>query len=136
MKGKKYCGDCGTILDPTGGPLQNFLESNLQQYIQTTLKEQLKDQKVVDIETAQAVVSKLFEWPKILACLVGVPLTVLALVLGFLGINTYSDFSRTIRSKQYIAVKSLEEITQQKRIEIENISNNLMASFGSVPQLP
>jgi hypothetical protein len=86
----------------------NLLESNLFKQIQAAFKEQFKDQKIVDIETTQAVVSRLLDWTKFLGFFVGIPLALLGLVLGFLGMKTYTDFSRLVTTAQKEVKKNLE----------------------------
>lgn len=108
--GKKFCGDCGTSLDPTAGDIDAYLESNLGPRVQALIKEQYKDQKLVEIDVTEAVVTKLSGWAKLLGFFVGIPLTLLALVLGFLGIKTYSDFSGLVNSGK-------QEISQTFQIE-------------------
>jgi hypothetical protein len=44
--GKKYCGDCGFLLDPTLIPVIDLLRADIREQIQVTLREQLKDQQV------------------------------------------------------------------------------------------
>ena len=70
-----------------------FSESSLHQQIQTILKKQLQDQKVVEIETAEAIAVRLSNWARLLGFFVGIPLGVLVFVLGFLGIRTYNDLT-------------------------------------------
>ena len=61
-EGKKFCGDCGASLDPqvAAGEL------DLRRQIEVVLEERLKDQKVVEIEVAQAVATRLVDWTKLL----------------------------------------------------------------------
>lgn len=118
--GKKFCGDCGAPLDPTENQINSYLESNLGTRIQAFIKEQYKDQKIIEIEATEAVVTKLANWAKLLGFFVGIPLALIALILGFLGIRTYSDFSLIVDTgKKEIAEtldKEREKAQQQANI--------------------
>ncbi|MCP4627604.1 MAG: hypothetical protein GY850_29425, partial [bacterium] len=126
--GKKYCGDCGAFLDPNSGPILAAIESNLEQQIQEALKERFKEQKVVEIETTQAIVVRVLDWAKILAFCVGIPLTLLLLVLGVLGIKTYSDFSTMVENARQNTEQTLQQ-TQRKAEEIEKEGDKLTAEY-------
>ena len=94
--GKKFCGDCGAPLDQTANQIDAYLESNLGVRVQAFIKEQYKDQKLVEIEATEAIITKLVSWAKLLGFFVGIPLAIMALVLGFLGFRTYSDFTAIV----------------------------------------
>ncbi len=85
--GKKYCGECGAQLRKTG----DLSNADLRQEIQTILKEEFKDQKLVEVEVTEAVVTKLTDWAKLLAYFAGIPIAALLLVLGALGAKKYTD---------------------------------------------
>jgi uncharacterized membrane-anchored protein YhcB (DUF1043 family) len=128
LEDKKYCGDCGAPLDPHLHALKQFFESNLHQQIETTIKEQYKDQKLVEFETIQAIASKLSDWTKLLGFFVGIPVALLILLLGFLGIKTYSDFSNRIESTQRIVNQKLDE-AQKKASEIQKDADALIGDY-------
>src|SRR5712692_8678211 len=85
--GKKYCGECGAQLRKIG----DLTDADLRQEIQTILKQELKDQKLVQVEVTEAVVTKLTDWAKLLAYFAGIPIAALLLVLGALGVKKYTD---------------------------------------------
>lgn len=77
----------------------------------------LKDAKVIEIETTQAIVSRLTDWAKLFGFLVGIPLALLVTVLSFLGIRTYRDFSSRVRNAKEEALTPLEQTkAEAKRI--------------------
>ena len=125
---KKYCGDCGAPLDPNFHALKQFFESNLLQQIQTTIKEQYKDQKLVEVETTQAIASRLSDWAKLLGFFIGIPVALLILLLGFIGIKTYSDFSKRVERAQHIVTQKLDEV-QQKALGIEKNADTLIGEY-------
>lgn len=68
-------------------------DADLQQQIRTVLDEKYKDQKVVELETSEAIMARLIDWAKTFGIFVGVPLTILGAVLGLFGIKSVSDVS-------------------------------------------
>ena len=60
--GKNYCADCGAPLSsaPSASAAQ------LRAEIRAEFAEHFKDQKVFEIETTQAIVSRISEWAKLL----------------------------------------------------------------------
>jgi F0F1-type ATP synthase membrane subunit b/b' len=97
---KRFCGDCGAPLDSVSSALKGLSGTELRDQVDQIIREHYKDQKIVEIETAQAVASRLLDWAKLLGFFVGIPVTVLLLILGVLGISKYSDFSGKIDTAQ------------------------------------
>src|SRR5689334_20854541 len=97
---KKFCGDCGAHLDPTFGAIKEIVGSTLREQVEGIITERYKDQKVVELETTQAIASRLSEWAKLFGFFVGIPIAVLILILAILGIRTYTDFSNQVDKAQ------------------------------------
>lgn len=95
--GKRFCGDCGAVLDSTASRQQTPTPS-LQDRVRDAVRALHKDQKVVEIETAQAIATRLTDWAKLLAFFIGVPVALLLFLLGVLGFKTYSDFAKQIEA--------------------------------------
>ena len=89
---KKYCADCGTALDPQ----TKYLESFVKTQVDNAIQQRFKDQKLVDIETTQAIVERIYGWAKLLGFFVGLPIAALLIVLGIGGIEKYSDFKNMV----------------------------------------
>jgi hypothetical protein len=100
-----------------------FSESNLRQQIQTALKEQFKDQKVVEIETAEAIATRVSNWTKLLGFFVGIPVAFLVFVLGFLGIKTYDDL-RTYVQKSEVLKSQYESLASNLK-NIDTLKNEV-----------
>lgn len=94
VEGKKYCADCGTPLDPQTKHLETFVKAQVEEAIQ----QRFRNQKLVDIETSQAVAERLHGWAKLFGFFVGLPFAALLIVLGVGGIEKYSDFKKMIGS--------------------------------------
>lgn len=117
---KKYCGDCGSPLDEHLGAVQAYLDSSLGQQVATFLDKRLKDQKMVETEVTEAVATKLLGWAKLFGAVIGIPLTVLAVLLGFLGIKSYSDFKTIVDAgkKEISATFDAEKQKAQESISL------------------
>jgi hypothetical protein len=91
---KKYCAECGTPLDQQTKHLETFVKAQIEDAIQ----QRFKDQKLVDIETSQAVAERLHGWAKLFAFFVGLPVALLLIVLSVGGVEKYSDFKKMVGS--------------------------------------
>lgn len=104
---------------------------SIRQQVQELLDARLKDSKVVEIETSQAIVARLMEWAKFLGLFVGIPLALLALVLGALGFRTYSDFTNLVKTTQEDVTKRLEYASQHAS-KIEKEGTELVAQYEAL----
>ncbi len=84
---QKFCGDCGAQLTSTS-PLS---EADLRAHIRTVIREELADQRLVEVEVTEKVLGKISDWAKLLGYFAGIPLAAALLLLGFLGVKKYSD---------------------------------------------
>jgi hypothetical protein len=90
--GKKFCSDCGIPLDQQMQRLEIFVKTQ----VETAIQEKFKDQKLLDVETSQAIAERLHGWAKLFGFFVALPVAVLLIVLSILGIERYSDFKNMI----------------------------------------
>jgi uncharacterized membrane protein YvbJ len=121
--GKRFCGDCGQPLDSV------FAASPwLRERINEILEEHYKDQKIVEIETTQAIASRLFDWAKLLGFFVGVPVAGVLVILGMLGISTYSDFKTKVGTAETEVVKRLK-VAQSTVDELDAKSKSTAADL-------
>lgn len=93
---------------------------------------QLKDAKVLEMETAQAVTDRLLTWSKWFALAIGAPLTLGAIVLGSLGYHTYSDFTSTVSSVEQKALDQINSAAAAKTHEFEGRATKLENGFGQL----
>jgi uncharacterized membrane protein YvbJ len=61
-----FCGQCGTRLDVSGDAVRYQIRS--------ILKSELQDQTVVEIQTAQKIVTRVSEWAKLFGFYAGISL--------------------------------------------------------------
>lgn len=129
-EGKKFCGDCGTFLDAAFGPVKEYLDANLRAHVSAILKEQFKDQKVLESEIAENVATKLSGWAKLLAFFVGIPLGILVITLGAIGIKNYVDFISFVAN----AKKDTEQRVEAARKEGETITTQYQSLKDQLAQ--
>ena len=112
---------------------------NLQQQIKSVLQEQYKDQKVVELETSEAIVTKLMDWAKTFGLVLGVPLTVLGVMLGLLGIKTSSDITKLAETARQNFEKTVEQGNQDLTKTItagnQDIANTVTAANEEMVKL-
>jgi hypothetical protein len=103
-------------------------DAQLDRQIAAALDRRLKDSKVVEYETSEAITERLMGWAKTFGWVVGILLAILFAVLGLLGIKTYSDFKK-------LAESAGDEVKTEKETASGEIAK-LMAEADSLkPQL-
>jgi F0F1-type ATP synthase membrane subunit b/b' len=111
---KRFCGDCGALLDVNLGAVKQYLDGNLRREIQATLREDFRDQKLVQLETTEAIAEKLTSWAKLLGFFVGIPIFLTLSLLGLLGFKSYSDISKAIGDATNKISATLQEAQKLK----------------------
>jgi predicted RND superfamily exporter protein len=86
-EGKNFCSDCGVLLTPQLIPV---IRNQVEDYI----RENFKDQKLIELETTEAVATRVLKWAKIYYA---TPIAVLVIIFALLGISDYSDFHKTVQ---------------------------------------
>lgn len=109
----RFCQRCGANLDPALGVVREFVATRLRKEVQNALKSETKDQKLVEIETAQAVVFRLTEWAKLFGFLIGIPVAIIVALLAFFGFKTYSDISKVADGAKDVIQSKVEAITEK-----------------------
>lgn len=126
--GQKFCGDCGGPLDPAIGAIKELMNSTLRDQVHEIIEQHYKDQKVVEIETTQAIVSRLSDWAKLFAFFVGIPIGLLLLILGVLGIKTYTDFSKQVDKAKTDATAQLAK-AQEGAAKLKSEGDSLAGEY-------
>jgi hypothetical protein len=135
--GNRFCGDCGAPLDPTFVAIKDIVRDQ----VNGVIKDNYKDQKLLEVETAQAVASRLSDWAKLFGFFVGIPIAILLLVLGGLGIKTYSDFASQVDKAQNEVAAHLQDAQERAaklRTEGESLAQDyerLSAQFSDTKAL-
>jgi hypothetical protein len=113
------------------GP-QITVAEDLDVRIADVIGARLKDTKVLEIEAAQAIADRLLGWGRSFALVVGIPLALLAIVLGALGIKTYSDFKSSVDTAQQ-RVKSFVDSAQERvKSSVETAQQRMLDQIDKV----
>ena len=132
LAGKRFCGDCGSLLQDIS------ITAVVEREAGRIVDARLKDQKLVEVEVTQAIVSRLSEWAKLFGFFVGIPVAILLIVLGFLGVRTYADFLSQVKTAREEALKPLQDTKKEAdRIATayRELSAQLDATKALVPKL-
>lgn len=111
QESKKFCGDCGTPLDATVRYLEDFVRAQ----VEDTIQHRLKNQELLEIETAGRIASKLHSWATTFTYFVGIPLAIFIIVLGILGFREYRDFVALIRTADTKVRPLIDQATDSAR---------------------
>jgi hypothetical protein len=114
---KRFCGDCGAGLDP--------VDEDFRQRVHELLREHLKDQKLVEIETADAVIARL----KTLAKPFLYTLALFITVLGVLGFRSMRDFFDALKSEQASAVQKLRDQASSESKSLAQEAETIRAQY-------
>ena len=122
--GQKYCGACGAPLDPIMAKVRDYVESGLGKEL-AAFRDRFQDQKAVDIETTEKIATRLTSWAKMFGLVVGVPLSILVIVLTILGVNTVSELkakANEIKDSIKATAKTAEESIKGKEAGVETLA--------------
>jgi hypothetical protein len=87
-------------VDPTAAEIRKAVDE--------AIRERLKDSKVVEIETSQAIAARLSEWAKLFGFFIGIPLALFATWLGILGFKSYKDFKAVVDNASEDVTRTLD----------------------------
>ena len=117
------------------------VNNNLAALVSDAVASRVKDSKVIEIETAQAIAERLVGWAKTAAIFTGVPLALLVVVLTVLGISNWADFSKQINegkkdvaSKIADARQSISEVKDEAKA-FEKEYADLKLKLGDISAL-
>jgi DNA gyrase/topoisomerase IV subunit A len=109
--------------------MKNLLDVLLPSKIQEIIRQQYKDQKILELETTQAIVTRLSDWSKLFGFVVGIPIALVLVLLGFLGFRTYADFSKQITEAQTQAIASLRSDALATANKLKTEGETLSAQY-------
>lgn len=126
----RFCRSCGLELRNDSGAIEAYLAKVVPERIDDALKARLKDQKVIEIETAEKLAERAMNWLKTLAFFIGIPLFVAGAALSALGIKTYSDFDKAsqIAEKFNKTVSDAETKFGGVQKRVEGLDDSLKAA--------
>jgi hypothetical protein len=121
IPGKDFCPNCGALLAlATSG-------ASIDSYIRDRIAEQLdgsyKDKRLVELETAEAVATRLVGWAKVFAFAVGIPVAVFLFILGLMGYNSIQD-ARKLTSEASEKIRPVVDDALKKAREAQTLSTD------------
>jgi len=114
--GQRYCGNCGVPLAHTPPIPIEVTPSRLREEIRAALKEQVKDQRLLEVETAAAVVTRVSGWMKLIGIFGAIPLGLLAAILILLGVSSYADFTAQVKEGRKEIEKNLKDTQDRAKL--------------------
>ena len=81
---------------PSARPNADPASAEIQKAVDDAIRERLRDSKVVEVETSQAIVTRLSDWAKLFGFFIGIPLALFAAWLGVVGFKSYKDVKAVI----------------------------------------
>lgn len=133
--GKKFCGDCGAPLPRSAREVREPLVSNLHGELQAAVQEKYSEQKSLETNIVSVVSARLSAWAKMVGLLVGVPLALLTLVIGFLIVESYLTFSARLQSANRATTEQLRQARQElQAVQDERRQSNVTTNKSEQPQ--
>lgn len=86
----KFCSQCGTILDP----ISCALDAYICRQVDDTIKTLVKERDLVELELVETISNKLMDRAKRFSYFVGIPITLLSIMLVFIGIKSSIDIDK------------------------------------------
>ena len=137
---KKFCGDCGALLTPVREGSATFEFESFDNHVKAILDARVKDQKVLEIETAQAILTRVSEWVKLFGFFVAIPLGLLTATFALWGISSFVDFRRMVNSNRQQIEKQISEAkasTEQTKTDADALRAQyakVRDEIGSLPE--
>src|SRR5260370_26212036 len=109
-EGAKYCGNCGSRLDVSTGPIKEVVEAAVRQEVGRVLERNLKDQKIAEFDITENVTNRLLGWAKMLGTVIGV----LLVLAGNLGVKSGYDIKKELQ----VILRDIRQQTKTVKDEI------------------
>jgi hypothetical protein len=104
---------------------------NLAALVSEAVASRIKDSKVIEVETAQAIAERLIGWAKTAAIFTGIPLGLLVVVLTILGISNWADFSKRIDEGKKDVVTKIDD-ARQSISEVQNQAKAFQKEYADL----
>ena len=112
--GQKFCVECGAPCDRDLGPLTERLRLSIRSEVDAVLRDRYRDQRYLELDTADRVATRVANWGKWALMVAGVPLVVGSIALGLIGLRT----SMTLRDASTVAAREVVPAMQQARADV------------------
>src|SRR4051794_24875155 len=89
--GDRFCRQCGLEQHSDTAAINALITRILPARIDAALRERLREQKVVEVETAELLAERATKWLKALGFFLGIPIVLVAAIFSFFGIKGWSE---------------------------------------------
>ncbi len=123
-EGNNFCSSCSSLLNPQLLPL---VRSQVEEY----MREYFKDQKVIDVETTEAIAKRFLMWGKWFLFPGTLLLTILGVTLGIIGFRDFSDVHKAAQqavATANTATKTAEDATLKAQ-EAKRLSDDAITTI-------
>lgn len=130
--GQNFCGSCGAQIIE----IPKLSDYDLRKHIELVIQEKYKEQQLLEFQTTENVIAKINTWAKLFGFFVGIPIAVFLFILGSMGYNSFSEFTKTIKETRLAMHKNIEgaatqihslnKKTAQLTIDAEKLKNELV----------
>lgn len=123
IPGKHFCPDCGALLalGISGASIDSYIRDRISEQIDGSFK----DKRLVELETTQAIATRLIDWAKVFAFAAGIPVALLALILGLMGYNSIQD-ARKLTSEASERIRPVVDDALTKAREAQTLSTSTL----------
>ena len=104
----RFCRICGLEQHNHAAAVTALIARLLPEKIDAALKGRVREQKVVEIETAELLAERAMKWLKALGFFLGIPVLLVVAILSFFGIKTWAELE-SVSTKTVNLQKSLVE---------------------------
>ena len=87
----RYCRACGLEVRADAAAIDKYLSEILPGRVNAALEKRVSEQKIVEVETAEAVADRAMKWLRTLGFFLGIPAAAFLALLTFVGLKSYSD---------------------------------------------
>jgi hypothetical protein len=110
--GDRFCRMCGLEQRTDAETISAIVARILPERIDAMLKDRIREQKVVEIETAELLAERAVKWLKVVGFFLGIPVLLAVAIFSFLGIKTWSDL-QSVASETLALQRNLTEPRQR-----------------------
>ena len=118
----RYCGLCGAVAEPPDPVSLGRRLERLEQLVQEQTQVRAADQRYVDVETSEQIVTRLMKWAKLLAFFIGIPTAVIIIGVALYagkGFKDLHDVAATARN-------TIAPVLEQARIDAEHAKSTAL----------
>jgi hypothetical protein len=128
----RFCASCGLELRGDTEAISALISRMLPERIDAALKDRIREQKVVEVETAQLIAERAIKWLQVFGFLLGIPGLLLVAIFSFVGVKTWSDLKNVAEQTSELQ-KNLSEPRRQLAFTTQKIEQ-LQKNFETAEQ--